>query len=85
VSALIAANISANIFVMLTESIAVDVAMYHSYLNSHRTVTRITNVPAARATRIAAFGNGIRNGNFSRLSYASTFTPIYPCSYEYRL
>jgi hypothetical protein len=85
VSALIAANISADIFVMLTAPIVVDVAMYHCYLNSHRTVTRVTNVPAARAIGIAAFGNGIRNGNFSRLSYASTFTPIYPCTYEYRL
>ncbi len=80
VSALIAANISANILVMLTASIAVDIAMHHSYLNSHRTVTCVTSIPAARATGIADFGNGI-----SRLSFASTFTPIYPCAYEYQL
>jgi hypothetical protein len=82
VSALIAASFSDNILFMLTAPIAVDIAMYHSYLNSHRTVTRVTDIPAARATGIAAFGNDI-----SRLSFASTFTPIYPCAcaYEYRL
>jgi hypothetical protein len=82
VSALVAVNISANILVMLTAPIAVDVALHHSYLNSHGTVTRVTSIPATRATGIAAFGNGI-----SRLSFASTFTLIYlcACAYEYRL
>ncbi len=70
-SALIATNISANILVMLTAPIAVDVAIHHSYLNSHRTVTRVTSISAARATGITSYGNGI-----SRLSYDSTYTPI---------
>jgi hypothetical protein len=75
VSALISARISDSILFVLAAPIAVDIAMHHPYLSSHRTVTSVTGIPTARTTGIAAFGNDI-----SRLSYISTFTPIYPCA-----
>jgi hypothetical protein len=75
VSALISTRISDSILFMLAAPIAVDIAIHPPYLSPHRTVTSVTGITTARTTGIAAFGNDI-----GRLSYISTFTPIYPCA-----
>jgi hypothetical protein len=84
VSALISASISDSILFMLAAPIAVDIAMHHPYLSSHRTITSVTGIPTARTTGIAAFGNDISCLSYIS-TYISTFTPIYPCACGYRL
>jgi hypothetical protein len=82
VSALISTRISDCILFMFAAPIAVDIAIHHPYLSSHRTTTSVTGITTARTTGIAALGNDI-----GRLSYISTFTPIFPyaCACGYRL